>query len=67
MKSEQYRQAERWISSRKSSLRTLDGLHLACCLYQGAEMITCDAPLHRAAETFDLQSRLVDAEISRKH
>ena len=67
LKSEHYRQAERWIYSRKTSLRTLDGLHLACCLHQGAEMITCDALLHTTAETFGLQSRLVDAGISRKH
>ena len=29
LKREQYRQAERWICSRKTSLRTLDGLHLS--------------------------------------
>lgn len=61
LKREHYRQAERWISSRKSSLRTLDGLHLACCLQQGAEMVTCDALLHSAASTFGIPSRLVDA------
>ncbi len=26
-----YRQAERWLSGRHTSLRTLDALHLACC------------------------------------
>ena len=29
--SNHYRQAEKWLSTRKAPLRTLDGLHLACC------------------------------------
>lgn len=59
IKTAHYRQSERWLCSRNSSLRTLDSLHLACCLHQGAEMVTCDQLLHKAAETFGVRSRLV--------
>ena len=35
-----YRQAQKWISSRKTALRTLDALHLACCFGAGIEIVT---------------------------
>ena len=57
--SRHYRQAEKWLSGRKTSLRTLDALHLACCLYQEAKMVTCDALLHQAATTLGVPSQLI--------
>jgi len=45
-----YHQAEKWLSGRKTSLRTLDALHLACCWSMEAEIITCDAVLQQSAE-----------------
>ena len=57
--SRHYRQAEKWLSGRKTSLRTLDALHLACCLYQEAEMVTCDALLYRAATVLGVPTRLI--------
>ena len=56
-----YRQAEKWLSSRKTSLRTLDALHLACCLYMGTEMVTCDTLLHNAATTFGISSHFISS------
>jgi len=45
-----YHQAERWLSGRKTSLRTLDALHLACCWSMEAEIITYDLVLQQSAE-----------------
>ena len=61
IKTAHYRQAERWLCLRNSSLRTLDSLHLACCHDLGAEMVSCDHLLHKAAEIFGIQSRLVSS------
>ena len=44
-----YRQAKRWLSSRKTLLRTLDALQLACSLHHDSMMVTCDKILHQAA------------------
>ncbi len=44
-----YQQAERWISGRKTSLRTLDALHLACSFFYGARIVTCDSVLYSSA------------------
>ena len=44
-----YRQAERWLSGRKTTLRSLDALHLACSLYQDSMIVTCDRILHHSA------------------
>lgn len=45
-----YSQAEKWLSGRKTSLRTLDALHIACGWGYGARLITCDAVMHRSAQ-----------------
>ena len=45
-----YIQAEKWLSDRKTALRTLDALHLACCRQLDAKLITCDSVLHQAAD-----------------
>ncbi|BBO88162.1 type II toxin-antitoxin system VapC family toxin [Desulfosarcina ovata] len=59
MKSTYYSQAERWITSRKTALRTLDALHLACSWSLDAELVTCDRILHQAAKKLGVPSRLV--------
>jgi len=55
----QINQAEKWISTRKTSLRTLDALHLASSWSSEAEMITCDTILHQSAKLLGISSRLV--------
>lgn len=54
-----YRQAERWLLSRKSSLRTLDALHLASAHLHGVELVTCDGGLARSAEQLGVACRLL--------
>ena len=50
-----YRQAEKWLSGRKTSLRALDALHLACALFARAELITCDTVLSSAASVLGVK------------
>jgi len=52
-------QAEKWISSKRTSLRTLDALHLACSWSSEAEMITCDNILHQSAKQLGISCRLL--------
>ncbi len=54
-----YQQAEKWISARKTSLRTLDALHLACCLTSMITMVTCNNILHQSAEILGVPSLLI--------
>jgi len=54
-----YRQAQKWISSRKTALRTLDALHLACCFGAGMEMVTCDEVLETSAAVLGVPCRFV--------
>lgn len=54
-----YQQAEKWLSARKTSLRTLDALHLSSCWSLQARLITCDSIMHQAAITLGLESRLL--------
>ena len=59
-----YRQAQKWISSRKTALRTLDALHLACCFGAGIEIVTCDEVLAISADVLGMPCRFVaDGEI----
>lgn len=44
-----YRRASHWISTRKTSLRTLDALHLACAEHHEARLISEDEALINAA------------------
>ena len=53
-----FNQAEKWISLRRTSLRTLDALHLAFSWSSEAEMITCDKILHQSASNLGVNSRL---------
>ena len=52
-----YRQAQKWISSRKTALRTIDALHLACCFGVGMEMVTCDKVLETSAAVLGVPCR----------
>lgn len=54
-----YRQAEKWISARKTALRTLDALHIACCWSFHAKLITCDNIMHEAAGLLGLETVLI--------
>lgn len=56
-----YRHAQQWISSRKTALRTLDALHLACSLAAGIEMVTCDETLAVSAHVLGVPCRMVTA------
>ncbi len=57
-----YSRAEKWLSARKTSLRTLDALHLACSWEHKAVLVTCDSLMHSAALGFDLRSMLIQPE-----
>ena len=46
-----FNQAEKWLSSRKTSLRTLDALHMACSWDNVAKLITCDTIMHPVSYT----------------
>lgn len=52
-------QAERWLVRRKTALRTLDALHMACCWDSAAILVTCDRVMHQSAEVFGIDSRLI--------
>lgn len=52
-----FERATYWISMRKTSLRTLDALHLACAEYSRACLITEDDALLHAARFFGLDAR----------
>jgi predicted nucleic acid-binding protein len=54
-----FNQAEKWISSRKTALRTLDALLLAGSWSSNAEMVTCDKLLHQSAVQLGISSRLI--------
>ncbi|MEA1866829.1 MAG: type II toxin-antitoxin system VapC family toxin [Thermodesulfobacteriota bacterium] len=59
-----YRQAQKWISSRRTALRTLDALHPACCFGAEMEMVTCDEVLASSADVLGMPCRFVaDGEI----
>lgn len=57
-----YNQAERWISLRKTGLRTLDALHLASSWLSDTEMITCDKILHQSACSLGVCSSLIEPD-----
>lgn len=54
-----YQQAERWLLSRKTSLRTLDALHLASARTLEAQLVTCDTDLARSADQLGLACQLL--------
>lgn len=52
-----YHRAIHWIGMRKTSLRTLDALHLACAEHYGACLISEDETLVKAATFFGLNAQ----------
>jgi len=54
-----YQKTEKWLSARKTALRTLDAIHIACCWSLHAKLITCDHIMHDAAEMLGLESVLI--------
>jgi len=54
-----FQQAQRWLLERKSALRTLDALHLACAALAEARLITADQALADAAQTHGVANLLV--------
>ena len=51
-----YQRAAHWIGARKTSLRTLDALHLACAEHHGAHLITEDNALIDSALFFGIKA-----------
>jgi predicted nucleic acid-binding protein len=49
--------AFQWVSARKTPLRTLDALHLACAESHQAQLVTKDQALLEAAAFFGLDAR----------
>ena len=54
IESKHYHRANHWISTRKTALRTLDALHLACAEQRGTTLITEDEALINSAEFFGI-------------
>ena len=54
--SSHFKQAEKWLSGRKTALRTLDALHIACSWDNAARLITCDIIMHRSATTLGIDN-----------
>ena len=54
--SSHFNQAEKWLSGRKTALRTLDALHIACSWDNAARLITCDTIMHRSATTLGIDN-----------
>lgn len=57
--SSHFRKAEKWLSARKTALRTLDALHIACCWNFQTKLVTCDSVMHEAAMLLGLESILI--------
>ena len=55
-----YDQAERWLLMRKTSLRTLDALHLACADGLAAPLVSLDAALLEAAHFLAVRTAPLD-------
>ncbi|PFG11564.1 MULTISPECIES: type II toxin-antitoxin system VapC family toxin [unclassified Marinobacter] len=53
-----YQRAQHWIGTRKTSLRTLDALHLACAEHHQARLISEDDALVTAAAFFGIDASL---------
>lgn len=54
-----FQQAQRWLLARKTALRTLDALHLACAALAEARFITADQALSNAAQVHGVNCLLV--------
>lgn len=49
-----YERAYQWLLARKTALRTLDALHLACAEHNEATLVTADQAMAQAAAFFGL-------------
>jgi len=56
IETDQYQRASHWIVTRKTSLRTLDALHLACAEHHQARLISEDGALVNAAVFFGIDA-----------
>jgi predicted nucleic acid-binding protein len=56
-----YARAVDWLLGRKTALRVLDALHMACALRHDAELVTADTGMLRAARHFGVQARRIRA------
>lgn len=54
-----FRQARDWLLARKTALRSLDALHLACVTDRSAEMVTADQLLAKGAEALGARYRML--------
>lgn len=54
-----FERAVHWLLTRRTSLRTLDALHLACAEASDAKLLTLDQALVEAAEFFGIATRSV--------
>jgi predicted nucleic acid-binding protein len=57
-----FQQAEKWLSARKTALRTMDALHVACCWGIQAALITCDHIMHESAVALGLESTCISQD-----
>ncbi len=51
--------AWQWLSERRTTLRTLDALHLAAAAAHQLNIVTADAPMARAARALGIQAKLL--------
>ena len=54
-----FRQARDWLLARKTALRTLDALHLACAMERSAELVTGDRLLAKGAGVLGIPCRML--------
>ena len=54
-----YQLARDWISRFNTSLRTLDGLHLACASENNIRLVTADEALAASAEALEIEVQLL--------
>lgn len=54
-----YWQARTWLMERRTALRTLDSLHLACAADQGLTLVTADRLFAEAASTLGVDAAFV--------
>lgn len=52
-----YERASHWLLTRRTGLRTLDALHLACAEVSGARLLTLDDDLRAAAAFFGVATQ----------
>jgi len=57
---ETYDRASRWLLARRTSLRTLDALHLACAESAGAALVTLDVAFAQAANQLGVATVRID-------